>query len=101
MEESRRSEKARAAVAALLLLALAGTASGQYPTRPVRFIVGFAAGGTADILARLMSQWLSERHGQQFIIENRPGCGGNIGTEVVVRAPADGHTRILVPALSI
>ena len=59
-----------------------------YPSRPVRIIVGFPAGGSADILARLIGQWLSERLGQQFIIENRPGAGGNIGTEAVVRAPA-------------
>jgi tripartite-type tricarboxylate transporter receptor subunit TctC len=66
-----------------------------YPTRPVRIIVGFAAGNTPDILARVMGQWLSERLGQPFIIENRPGAGGNIGTEAVVRAPADGYTLLL------
>ena len=66
-----------------------------YPTRPVRIIVGFAAGGSADILARLMGQWLSDRLGQQFVIENRAGAGGNIGTEAVVRAPADGYTLLL------
>ena len=65
-----------------------------YPTRPVRIIVGFAAGSAADILARLMGQWLSERLGQQFVIENRPGAGTNIATEAVVRAPADGHTLL-------
>ena len=59
-----------------------------YPTRPVRIIVGYAPGGGPDILARLMGQWLSERLGQQFVIENRPGAGGNIATEAVVRAPA-------------
>ena len=59
-----------------------------YPSRPVRIIVGFAAGGAADILARLMGQWLSERLGQPFVIENRPGAGSNIATEAVVRAPA-------------
>ena len=59
-----------------------------YPTRPVRIIVGFAAGGATDIVARLMGQWLSERLGQPFVIENRPGAGSNIGTEAVVRAPA-------------
>jgi len=66
------------------------------PTRPVRIIVGSAAGGPSDILARLMGQWLSERLGQQFVIDNRPGGGGNIGTEAVVRAPADGYTLLLV-----
>src|SRR5262245_27106070 len=67
-----------------------------YPTRPVRIIVGVAAGGAIDIVARLMGQWLSERLGQQFIVENRPGAGSNIGTEAVVRAPADGYTLLLV-----
>jgi tripartite-type tricarboxylate transporter receptor subunit TctC len=66
-----------------------------YPTRPVRIIVGAAAGGSTDILARLMGQWLSERLGQPFIIENRPGAGNSIGTEAVVRAPADGYTLLL------
>jgi len=67
-----------------------------YPSRPVRIIVGFAAGGTGDIIARLMGQWLSERLGQPFIIENRPGGGTNIATEAVVRAPADGYTLLSV-----
>jgi tripartite-type tricarboxylate transporter receptor subunit TctC len=66
-----------------------------YPTRPVRIIVGFTAGGSTDIAARLMGQWLSEQLGQPFIIENRPGAAGNIGTEAVVRAPADGHTLLM------
>jgi tripartite-type tricarboxylate transporter receptor subunit TctC len=73
-----------------------------YPTRPVRVIVTVAAGGGADITARLMGQWLSERLGQQFIIDNRPGAAGNIGTEAVVRVPADGYTLLLVgPARAI
>src|SRR5499427_8613841 len=68
----------------------------DYPTRPVRVIVPVAAGGGADIVARLTGQWLSERLGQQFIIENRPGAASNIATEAVVRAPADGYTLLLV-----
>jgi tripartite-type tricarboxylate transporter receptor subunit TctC len=66
-----------------------------YPTRPVRWIVGFAPGGGNDIVARLMGQWLSERLGQPFVIENRPGAGTNIATEVVVNAPPDGYTLLL------
>jgi tripartite-type tricarboxylate transporter receptor subunit TctC len=66
-----------------------------YPARPVRLIVTVAAGSSPDIIARLIGQWLSERLGQQFVIENRPGAGGNIGTEAVVRAPADGYTLLL------
>ena len=67
-----------------------------YPTRPVRIIVGQAAGSGSDIAARLLGQWLSERLGQPFVVENRPGAGGNIATEAVVRSPADGHTLLLV-----
>jgi tripartite-type tricarboxylate transporter receptor subunit TctC len=67
-----------------------------YPTRPVRLIVGYAPGGTTDIVARLMGQWLSERLGQPFIIENRPGATGNIGTEAVVNASPDGYTLLMV-----
>src|SRR3984893_4851091 len=67
----------------------------DYPIRPVHLIVGFPPGGAADITARLMAQWLSERLGQQFIVENRPGASTNIGTEAVVRAPADGYTLLL------
>ena len=67
-----------------------------YPTRPVQIVVGFPAGGTADIATRLMGQWLSERLGQPFVIENRPGAATNLATEAVVRAPADGYTLLFV-----
>jgi tripartite-type tricarboxylate transporter receptor subunit TctC len=67
-----------------------------YPTRPVHIIVGFAAGGPLDIAARLVGQWLSERLGQQFIVENRPGAGSNIATEVVVNARPDGYTLLMI-----
>src|SRR5262245_43408520 len=67
-----------------------------YPTRPVRIIVPFAPGGVNDITARLIGQWLSEHLGQQFIVENRPGGGGNIGIEAVTRSPADGYTLLVV-----
>jgi tripartite-type tricarboxylate transporter receptor subunit TctC len=73
-----------------------------YPSRPVRVIVGFAPGGGNDVLARVIGQWLSERFGQQFIIENRPGAATNIATEIAVRAPGDGYTLLLVsPANAI
>jgi len=68
----------------------------DYPTRPVHWIVGFAAGGDADIIARLIGQWLSEQFGQQFIIDNRPGAASNIAIEAAVRAPADGYTLVSV-----
>src|SRR6266540_6363520 len=67
-----------------------------YPSRPVRLIVPFPPGGGAEISARLLGQWLSERLGQPFVIDNRPGAGTNIGTEAVVRAPAAGHTLLLI-----
>jgi len=88
-----------AGAAALPAFSRVATAQG-YPSRPVRLVVGFAAGSTTDILARLMGQWLSERLGQQFIIENRPGAAGNIAAEAVVKAPADGYTLLMVPPAS-
>ena len=87
-----------AAGAAALPVLLRVARAQAYPTRPVRIIVGFPAGGPADIVARLMSQWLSERLGQQFIVDNRPGAGGNIATEAAVRALPDGYTLLLVHA---
>jgi len=74
--------------------------SQSYPARPVRIIVATAAGGTTDITARVIARWLSERFGQQFFVENRPGGGNNIGTEAVVRAPADGYTLLLVNSVN-
>src|SRR5215831_18363503 len=68
----------------------------DYPTRPVRWVVGYPPGGPQDIVARLLGQFLSERFGQQFIVENRSGAGGNIGAEVVINAPPDGYTMLLV-----
>ena len=85
------------AAAAAALPALSGVAKAQaYPARSVRIIVGAAPGGAADIVARLTGQWLSERLGQAFVIENRPGAGGNIGTEGVVRALPDGYTLLMI-----
>jgi tripartite-type tricarboxylate transporter receptor subunit TctC len=82
---------------ALVLPAVSGLAWAQaYPERPVRILVGYAPGGGNDIAARLIGQWLSERLGQSFVIENRPGAAGNIATEAAVRAPADGYTLLLV-----
>src|SRR5262245_24911715 len=89
----------RLAASAAALPAVSRIARAQaYPTRPVRIIVGFAAGGPADIVARLIAQWLSERLGQQFVVENRTGAATNIAAEAVVRGPADGYTLLFVTA---
>jgi len=93
----RRRAIVHLAVGAAALPAVPRIARAQaYPSRPVRIVVGFPAGGATDIQARLMGEWLSERLGQQFIVENKPGASGNIGTEMVVRAPADGYTLLQV-----
>src|SRR5258706_5035575 len=85
------------ATGAAALPAISRTARAQaYPSRPVRIVVGNTAGGGPDAFTRLMGQWLSDRLGQPFIVENRPGAGGNIGTEAVVRAPPDGYTLLVV-----
>src|SRR3954464_7516217 len=88
---------------AAVLPAVSPTPRAQaYPSRPIRLIIGYTPGGSADLTARLMGQWLSERLGQAFVVENRPGGGTNIATEAVVRAPPDGYTFLLAaPANAI
>ena len=97
MKLPHRRQFLHLAACAASLSVVAHTARAQsYPTRSVRIIVPAPAGGGIDVLARLMGQWLSERLGRPFIIENRPGAGTNLGTEAVVRAPADGHTLLMI-----
>ena len=99
MEPLHRRKFLRLAAGAVALPSVPRIARAQaYPTRPVRMIVSFAPGGTTDIVARLVGRWLSEHLGQQFVIENRPGANGNIGTEAVVRAPPDGYTLLMADA---
>ncbi len=87
---------------AAVLVSGPASAASDYPSRPVRWIVGYPAGGTTDIVARLIGHWLSERLGQQFIIENKPGAGNNIGTEAMINSPPDGYTVLLTnPANAI
>src|SRR5262245_25782959 len=97
MKLSRRQFLYLAAGAAALPALSQAARALAYPSRPVRLIVGLAPGGTPDILARLMGQWLSQRLGQKFVIENRTGAGGNIAVETVVNAPTDGYTLLLIP----
>ncbi|MGZ3410133.1 MAG: Bug family tripartite tricarboxylate transporter substrate binding protein [Xanthobacteraceae bacterium] len=85
-----------AGILATLLFTSTHAVAQDYPNRPVKWIVGYVAGGSTDILARIFAQWFSERLGQQFIVENRPGAGNNIGTEAVINAPPDGYTLLLV-----
>jgi tripartite-type tricarboxylate transporter receptor subunit TctC len=102
MKLPRRRFLRLAAGAAAITAVSRGARAQSYPSRPVRIVVGFAAGGTGDILARLVGLWLSERLGQPFVIENRPGGGTNIATEQVLRATPDGYTLLLVaPANAI
>jgi len=94
---SSRRDVLRLATGAAALVAVPRVASAQaYPARPVKWVVGYAPAGGNDIVARLMGQWLSERTGQQFIVENRPGAATNIATEFVANAPADGYTLLLL-----
>src|SRR6187549_3090862 len=95
MKHTRRKFLHLAAGAASLPATWRFTWAQAYPSRPVRIIAGFAAGGGVDITARLIGQWLGDRLGQSFVTENRPGAGGNIGTEAVVNAVADGYTLLL------
>jgi tripartite-type tricarboxylate transporter receptor subunit TctC len=92
---------ARARLAAMLLVTLAvctvgGATAADYPTRPVRLVVGFAAGGPTDILTRILAERLSQRTGQQFIVENRTGASSNVAVEAVLNAPRDGYTILAV-----
>ena len=97
MKLPHRRQFLHLAAGAAALPTLSRVARAQaYPSRPVRIIVPFGSAGASDIVARVMGQWLSERLGQQFVIENRPGAGGNLGTEAVVRAPPDGYTLVMV-----
>ena len=96
MKLPRRRFLHLAGSAAALLTVTRFAMAQSYPTRPVRIIVGFAPGGGNDIAARLIGQWLSERLGHPFVIENRPGAGGNIAAEAAVNASPDGHTLLLV-----
>jgi tripartite-type tricarboxylate transporter receptor subunit TctC len=95
MKNQRRHFLHLAASAAVLSFVSRVARAQTYPTRPVRLIVGFAPAGASDITARLIGQWLSERLGQQFVIENRPGAGGNFATEAVSKARPDGYTLLL------
>ena len=100
MKLARRQFIRLSACAAIALDSAQVAWAQSYPTRPVRLIVPFQAGGQVDIIARVIAQWLSERLGQQFFVDNRPGGAGNIGTEAAVRSPADGHTLLLATVVN-
>src|SRR5438067_11733636 len=98
----RRRRFLHLAASATAFSAVSATAWAQgYLTRPVRLIIGFPPGGTTDIVARLIAQWLSERHRRQFIVENRPGANTHLAAEAVARAPADGYTIGVVGASNV
>src|SRR3954468_14918125 len=93
---SRRTALGLIATAVPSIAAIRSASAADYPARPVRFVVGYPPGGATDILARLIGQRLSETLGQQFVVENKPGAGNNIGTESVVNAEPDGYTVLLI-----
>ena len=95
MKPNRRKFLKMAAYAAAFPVAAPTARAQSYPARPVRVVVPVAAGGANDVTGRIIAQWLSERLGQQFVIENRPGAGTNVGTEAVIRSPADGYTLLI------
>src|SRR5690348_8710130 len=98
MTFGRRQFLRLSVAAAVLPVAWRGGHAQSYPARPVRIVVPVAAGGATDILGRLLAQWLTDRMGQPFVVENRPGAGGNIGTENVVRSAPDGYSLLLIQA---
>src|SRR2546430_425682 len=95
MKPNRRQFLKMAACAVALPVAAPTARAQSYPARPVRVVVPVAAGGANDVTGRIIAQWLSERLGQQFVIENRPGAGTNVGTQAVIRSPAHSHTPLL------
>src|SRR5687768_2525331 len=91
----RQSHALRSALLAFVALTAATAGAQQYPSRPVRLIIGYAAGGGTDIVARVVAQSLGDGLGRQVLVDNRPGAGGNIATELAVKSPPDGHTIVM------